>query len=141
MQYQLIRAYWAQPNLVKYQKMKNYSRANTIDLYYDKINSGEMDFSSLRKDLEDQNIEKEEIGIVIKQVDNQIIRSVQLQASSSLGKNVFYLGLTLSALGVLLTIGTYTGLIDLGNVYTIALGPIFGGLIIAFQGNSKMNRN
>jgi len=100
-----------------------------------------MDFSSLRKDLEDQNIEKEEIGIVIKQVDNQIIRSVQLQASSSLGKNVFYLGLTLSALGVLLTIGTYTGLIDLGNVYTIALGPIFGGLIIAFQGNSKMNRN
>lgn len=118
--------------------MNNYSRAQTIDHYFELIDSGNMEFASLRKQLEEKDIPKDEISVVVRQVDKQLMRATQKRADHKMGKNLFIGGLCFSGLGVLLTFGTYSGLIDLGNVYLIGFGPITGGLIIAMKGKSKM---
>ena len=120
--------------------MENYSRAKTIDTYFELIDSKQMEFSQLRKSLEEKNIETKEINLVVNQIDKQLIRAAQMRASHENGKNLFYGGLTLTVAGIVLTLGTYTGIIDLGKYYLIAYGPICGGLITAMTGKSKMNK-
>lgn len=99
-----------------------------------------MEFSQLRKSLEAKDIEQKEINIVINQIDKQLIRTSQMRASNKTGENLFYGGLILAGAGIVLTIGTYTRVIDLGKYYIIAYGPICGGLITAMTGKSKMNK-
>lgn len=119
--------------------MKDYSRAQTIDHYFELIDSGKMGFAALRKKLEERDLPKEEISIVVSQVDKQLMRANQKRADHKMGKNLFIGGLCISGLGVLLTVGSYSGLIDLGSVYLIGFGPIAGGLLIALKGKSKMS--
>jgi len=120
-----------------------YSRAQTIDFYFEEIESGKMVFSDLRKKLESQGLEKEEVSIVVRQVDSALQKAAKHKASRAVGKNLFYGGIILSVAGILLTILTYTGAIVLGRGthFIVAYGPITLGLITAFTGWSKMNRS
>ncbi|MFY0604886.1 MAG: hypothetical protein JXQ93_13180 [Flavobacteriaceae bacterium] len=120
--------------------MSEYNRAKTIDTFFEKVNSGALEFSKLRKALEAKNIEKREIDIIVPFIDRKIIRAAEIRADKEKGKNLFYGGLILAGAGLVLTIGTLTGLIDLKGVGIIAYGPIAGGLIISMIGKAKMNR-
>jgi hypothetical protein len=120
--------------------MNEYNRAKTIDTLFEKVDSGELEFSKLRKTLEAQNIEKSEIDIIVPFIDRKIIRATQIKAEREKGKNLFYGGLILAGVGLIVTIGTLTGLIDLKGVGIIAYGPIAGGLITSMIGKGKMNR-
>jgi hypothetical protein len=120
--------------------MNEYNRAKTIDTLFEKVDSGELEFSKLRKTLEAQNIEKNEIDIIVPFIDRKIIRATQIKAEREKGKNLFYGGLILAGVGLIVTIGTLTGLIDLKGVGIIAYGPIAGGLITSMIGKAKMNR-
>jgi len=121
--------------------MEDYSRAKTINDFFNKIDSGELDFSNLRKKLEESNIEKTEIDIIIPLIDRKILRSIEIKADNTKGKNMFYGGLILSTVGLIVTIGTYTGLIDLKGFMIVAYGPILGGLTSAMIGKAKMDRD
>ncbi|TCI84850.1 hypothetical protein [Tenacibaculum sp. M341] len=121
--------------------MKDYNRANTIDTYFEKIETGNLEFSKLRKTLEKENIEKDEINIIVPLIDRKLIRASEIKADRAKGKNMFYGGLILSGLGLIFTIGTLTGLIDLNGVGIIAYGPIAGGLLTVIAGKAKMNRD
>lgn len=120
--------------------MSNYNRAETIKNFANKIASGEMEFSHLRKTLENQDLDSDEINIVIGQVDKRVARAAQMKEVNNNGKNLFYGGLILVALGLIITVGSFTGLIDLKGFGIVAYGPIAGGLITAMVGNSQMNR-
>ncbi len=117
-----------------------YSKGNAIDYFFKKIDSHEMEFSSLRKQLESDGFEKDEINTIVRQVDKQLIRASELRAAHAIGKNLFYGGLFLAIMGVIMSVGTYTGIINIGNRFLIAYGPIAAGLIIALSGKAKMNR-
>jgi len=43
-------------------------------------------------------------------------------------------GAVLTFIGVGITLGTYTGLIDMGDSFLIVYGPFFGGISILFAG-------
>jgi len=120
--------------------MSEYNRAKTIKNFVEKIASGQMEFSDLRKTLENQGLESDEINIVVGQVDKRAMRASQMKEVNANGKNLFYGGLILAGAGLLLTIGTFTGLIDLKGYGILAYGPIAGGLITAMVGKSQMNR-
>jgi len=117
-----------------------YNRAKTIDFFVNEINSGKMEFSDVRKNLEQKNIDDKEIVVVVRQVDKEVQRLAALKASQSIGRNLFYGGLLLCFIGIILTVGTYLSIIDIGPYFIIATGPIFGGLILAMTGKSKMKR-
>ena len=120
--------------------MDNYNRAETIKTYAQKIILGEMEFSDLRETLEHQGLESDEITTVVRLVDNKVLQAAKIEAENDVGKNIFYIGLFLTIMGLILTIGTLTGLIDLNGIGIIAYGPIAGGLIIAMIGKAKMDR-
>lgn len=120
--------------------MTEYSRAETIKEYFKKVDTGELDFSKLRKTLEEKNIEKEEIDIIVPLIDRKALRAIEIKADNAKGKNMFYGGLILSAIGLIVTIGTYTGLIDLKGFMIVAYGPILGGFTSAMIGKAKMDR-
>ncbi|MCW3787086.1 hypothetical protein [Plebeiibacterium sediminum] len=117
-----------------------YTKATAIDYFFSKIDAKEMEFSSVRKTLERDGFGKDDINTIVRQVDKQLIKAEELRASYALGKNLFYGGLFLAVAGALLTIGTYTGIINIGNRFLIAYGPIAAGLITALTGKAKMNR-
>jgi len=119
--------------------MENYNRADTIKLYFEKVDSKKIEFSQLRKELESTSIEADEINVIVKQVDSRLIKADQVRAEHDLGKNLFYGGGILAIAGLLFTIATYTGFIDLGGSYIIAYGPFVAGLLIAMSGKTKMN--
>lgn len=120
--------------------MSDYNRAETIKNFVEKIVSGQMDFSDLRKTLENQGLESDEVNVVVRQVDKRAMRAAQMKEINTNGKNLLYGGLILAILGLILTIGTYTGLIDLEGIGILAYGPIASGLIIAMVGKSQMDR-
>jgi len=71
---------------------------------------------------------------------DKLIRSAEVDSIRSNGKNLYNGGLILALAGLVFTIATYLGLIDLGKNMIIAYGPILGGLLLAFIGKSQMSR-
>jgi len=51
--------------------MKEYSRATTIDFYFEEIRNGRMELSKLRKVLEEKGIENDEIKVVYRQINKE----------------------------------------------------------------------
>ena len=120
--------------------MSAYSRAATIDFYFDEIKNGRMEISQLRKAVEDKGIDKGEIKVVYRQVDKQLLRNAEIDSIKINGKNLYFGGLILAAAGLLLTITSYLGIFDFGGYMIIAYGPLLGGLLLAFIGKNQMNR-
>lgn len=99
-----------------------------------------MEFSDLRSALENQGLESDEISVVFRQVDKKVTRTAQIREVNSNGKNLLYGGLVLAVAGFVLTIGTFTGLIDLKGIGILAYGPIASGIIMAMVGKFQMDR-
>lgn len=121
--------------------MKTYNRAKTADFYFEKVAYGSLEFSKLRKTLENEDIEKEEIDFLVPYIDRKLLRVAQVQAAHKIGKNIFYSGLVLSVIGLVITLGSLFGLFDSKGIGIIAYGPIVGGLATTFIGKSNMDRN
>ena len=121
--------------------MENYNRATVIDESFDKISSGQMEFSKLRKTLENKNIEPSEIKIIVNLVDKKLIRNEQIKAENEKGKLMFYGGIVLATSSLILTLVTFTGILDLKGYGLIVYGPFFTGLIMIIKGKSSMNRS
>ena len=59
--------------------MIEYNRAKTMDSFLEKVDSGELEFSKLRKTLEASNIEKSEIDIIVPYIDRKLIRRAEIR--------------------------------------------------------------
>jgi len=119
--------------------MEDYNRIDTIKLFTEKILNKEMEFSDMRKTLKSQDIDDQEIKTVISLVDRKVQREELRKVERQKGKSLFYVGIVIVSLALILTIGSFTGLIDLKGYGIIAYGPIAAGLIMIFKGQSLMN--
>ncbi|GMQ24706.1 hypothetical protein Aoki45_13880 [Algoriphagus sp. oki45] len=99
-----------------------------FDYYLEKIQEKDFDLAEVRKTLEGENFPEEEIRPLIKRLDNELQRQAFSKINQSNRVNLMGLGLFLIALGLVVTLGTFLGLIPSGNSFILAYGPIFGGL-------------
>lgn len=113
------------------------SRAKVIDHYIKKINVEGFDVYQIRKELEKNGLEEEEIKIIVRLVDNELQRSLKRKQESDRVKPAILIGLILTIVGAGITIATYTGIIDMGSSYLIVYGPFFGGLSILIGGIAR----
>lgn len=67
-------------------------------------------------------------------VDNEIHRRLAGKSKAGKVNATFLVGAVVTLIGLVITIGTYTGLINMGNYFLLAYGPILGGLAIMFGG-------
>ncbi|RMA67688.1 hypothetical protein BXY75_0041 [Ulvibacter antarcticus] len=66
-----------------------HSIKESVGIYFEKINSGSMEISDLRKALESDNLEKHEIDIIVKRVDRDLMRMEVQKQNYSYGKCCF----------------------------------------------------
>lgn len=116
----------------------SYSRPETIDFYFEEIGSGRKGFAEMRKELEARDIPSDEVTLVIRQVDKQVLRANEVMASRKIGRNIILSGLILSFVGLAITLFTYYKAYVGGGVYVIAYGSIASGFGLAAYGRSKI---
>jgi hypothetical protein len=115
-------------------------RAKIIDYYFQRINNKDFEISEVRRDLEKNNYDEDEIRIIVKLVDNELQRRNLLYTNNRKANDLIYIGGTVTMIGIIITVGTYTGLIEMGNSFLIVYGPFFGGLSILLTGLAKRQR-
>ncbi len=84
--------------------------------------------SDIKKELELKRIEDDELKIVVRYLSDQLIKFEQLKSQKAIGLFSFYAGLLVVAFGLFITVGSYTGYINMGNNYLITYVPIGVGL-------------
>jgi hypothetical protein len=113
------------------------SRAKLIDYYLDKLSQPGFEFHQIRQELEANNVDEEEIKIIVRLVDNEVQRKLATRNASAGANQIIVTGAVISAIGALVTVGTYTGIINTGNYFIIAYGPFFAGLSILVAGLAR----
>ncbi|MBL4587255.1 MAG: hypothetical protein JKX84_09405 [Flavobacteriales bacterium] len=113
------------------------TRAEYINHFIAKSKDPKFEFSSVRKELEAQKVDPEEIKIIVRSVDNVVQYEAIKETNNLKGKEVIYSGAALLTFGLFMTVGNYTGFIDFGNVYVIAWGPVLAGGGMIFAGLSQ----
>ncbi|PZX49150.1 hypothetical protein [Algoriphagus chordae] len=111
-------------------------RAKIIDYYLQKISDKDFDLYDVRKELEKNDIEEEEIRIIIRLLDNQIQRQLVQTSYRDKSKEMIGIGAVLTFVGALITIGTYTGILNTGDSFLIVYGPVVAGISILVGGLS-----
>lgn len=111
-------------------------RAKVINYYLQKVNDKNFDLYDVRKELEKNNIEDDEIRIIVRLLDNEIQRRLLQGAHRDKSKEIIGIGAVLT-LGVLaFTIGTFTGILNTGDSFLIVYGPVVAGILILVGGFS-----
>jgi len=110
------------------------SRAKLVDYYIEKSKEPDFRISQVRKELEARNIPDEEIKAIVRLVDHSMQMDALTKSSNKRANEFIIAGAILTLVGAGVTIGTYTGLIDMGNSFLIVYGPFFGGLSILLGG-------
>lgn len=118
----------------------NKSRKEWVEEFCEKIRAGEMDFSQVRATLSANGNTEEDINEISRRVDRDLNRMAQKDAERAKGKQMFIGGLILMNLGILITALTYFGIINMGNRFLFAYGPILAGITLTLLGKMKMDR-
>lgn len=113
------------------------SRAKIIDHYILEAQNPGFEIDTIIRELSEKNVDHEEIQIIVRVVDNEIQRNVLIKTANDKSKELILVGLVLAVIGGGITIGTYTGLINLGNTFLLAYGPFFAGVSIMLTGLAK----
>jgi hypothetical protein len=74
-------------------------------------------------------------------LDNELHRQAFDKVNQSSRINLMGLGLVLVGIGLVVTVGTFTGLIPSGNSFILAYGPILGGISISVSAYLSKKRN
>lgn len=115
-----------------------FNRAQLIDYHFEQIQNKEMDFSQLRPILQEMGIETDEVNIIIKQIDKQLQHTAIQKSHKMIGRNIFYSGLLLSVIGVIILAATLFNALK-GGVMIYYFAIIIAGLSLAMAGRSKMH--
>jgi hypothetical protein len=112
-----------------------------VDDFVDQVASGHLAFDQVRRQLESEGMEEQEIKTIVRRVDTEVQSKLLLQNKRSGFDQMIFIGLFLTLFGLVITIGSFAGLFTPGiGIIIIAYGPLFGGPIILFAGIRRKNR-
>lgn len=110
------------------------SRAGLVDHYTKESEKPGFEIDQIRKELEPKGVAEEDISAIVRLVDSHMQRQDVGKSTRNKSKELIGIGalLTLSGLGI--TMGTYTGIIAMGNSFMLMYGPIIGGISLMVTG-------
>lgn len=114
-----------------------YSRRTSIVKYFLKAEAEEMGFTEIREALAKEGVEQDEINVVVKQIDKRLMKSAELKAEYSKGKNLRRGGFILVLIGVPFA---FIALYGFAKAAYFAPGIPAIGFLIFMYGGSMMNR-
>ncbi len=99
-----------------------------VDFYHQKKIEG-VDFSQIRKELADKDIEERMIKNIVREIDNRILNGDVKKVSKLKAREMRLIGWTLMIIGGLITLGTYFQWIDVKGYYIASYGPVIAGYL------------
>lgn len=106
--------------------------------YTEQIDSGKIEFSQLRNELNKNHLlEKDETNTVVRLVDKKVQEIALLKSEKSKGRNELLLGIFAFSIGLLITLGTFSGFFGSGNFYIATIGLLGYGAFSMFNGRRK----
>jgi hypothetical protein len=109
-----------------------------VDYFIGKINDEkDFDISSVRKEMEQNNVPEDEIKIVVRLVDNELQRRITTKTTNTQSNELIWIGAAVTLVGAGITLGSYFGILDTGNSLIIAYGPFLSGIGILLAGLAR----
>jgi hypothetical protein len=115
-----------------------------IENFVNRIKVGEISFDQVRTELEAKGLDEQIIKVIVRHVDNEVQHGLISSSKRRTVDQYIFVGISATAIGFVLTVGSFAGLFTYGNSYLIvvAYGPLFGGLALLFVGlRSKKRRH
>ena len=103
---------------------------NDLIDYYVGLKLKGTDYTTIREELKQRNINDDAIKTIINDIDDVIIHEEWDKIRKGKQREYYIFGLFLAALGLFITFATYTGFINLGDSYIIMYGPFFSGIFL-----------
>jgi len=100
-----------------------------VEFYHGKKIDG-MDFSQIRKELNDKGIDETTIKNVVREIDNKILAGDVKKAGKLKARELRLIGWTLMIIGGVATLGTYFQWFDVKGYHIVAYGPVIAGYLL-----------
>jgi hypothetical protein len=102
----------------------------------------EMAFDEVRKYLENEGLDEEQIKLIVRQVDKEVHQNLMIRSKRLVLDRIINYGYLLTLIGLTTTIGTIVGFIRSPTNYIliIAYGPLTIGPILIFAGVRRKKR-
>lgn len=115
------------------------SNEDLINGFLERKKQGES-YSEIRIELENLGYNPEDIKRIIRQIDELILAENNKKSSDLKSKEYRTVGIVLIAIGLLVTLGSLTGLIPMPGYFTILIGPIVIGVFM-FLGAKNIGKS
>ena len=109
-----------------------------VDYYFEKKKSG-MDFSEIKKELNEKGIQEVQIKNIIKQIDTKALEHAQTSGKMK-PKDLRLIGYVLMLIGGVLTFAVYFKLLVLGKFLFAAYGLVIIGYILVVMARRQQNK-
>lgn len=110
-------------------------RSKMIDYFLNKIERREIELDGIRKEMEKNNLPEEDIRAVVRAVDSELRNHLGHQSHQNRARQLKIMGAVVASIGILLTIGTYTGVLLSGNSFFIVYGQVIAGIGLYYRGH------
>lgn len=116
----------------------SFSRKELVANYVAKVGCGSMDYSQIAAELKAKGIDQEEITVLLRRIDRDLLRMAKMEKRRQSGKNMILVGLGIALIGVGYTLLSYMRVYETGGSYLLFYGPILSGIGIAVLGRMRM---
>jgi hypothetical protein len=89
-----------------------------------------MNIYDIRKWLQYKNVPEEDIKGIIRVVDNYVLSKALTNSHRAKTNELLWVGIILTVIGLIITFGSLLGIINTGDSFILAYGPLLGGLSI-----------
>lgn len=108
--------------------------------YYLRKRQEGMPYSQIRSELSTQDLMNHEIGEIIKGIDNEVLRLINVKERNRKAYGIIYFGLFLFLIGLTMTIGFYFFAVELFNSTLLPLSILGGGISTIFVGLAQLRK-
>lgn len=97
-------------------------------------------YTQIRTDLTDRGLSEEEIRATIREVDERVLRTEIELGKRNRSRSIYWVGLALAIIGLLLAVGSNAGIILRDVPRWIVYSPFFAGILLMFYARMLQRR-
>src|SRR5688572_8784531 len=118
----------------------NMDREQRIDHYVQRLTDKGFEIYDVRRELEQQNVDEEEIKIIVRAVDDELQAHLLKSANPDYAGVFIRIGIILILIGIALGLAVVFGVIEPADFFIFVYASFFGGLSVLLVGLFKRKK-
>jgi len=111
-----------------------------IDHYIQRLSDKKFEIYDVRRELEQQNVDEEEIKVIVRAVDAELQARLLRTTNPDYTALFIRMGIILILIGLALGLARVVGIINAGVFFMFAYGSFFGGISMLLTGMFKRKK-